>query len=813
MLEQTRPSSLTPAPMPHHPALVQRVGILAISAATWLPVSIVAQTPTPVAGVTELERIEVTAQKRVQSIQEVPIALTAYSGTFLENVGVAEFKDLAPFVPGLFVQEQSANFPGINLRGITTDDNDPRADARVSIFQDGVSISRATGSVVELFDLERVEVLKGPQGTLFGRSAEIGAIALIQRKPVSATAGQLTAGFGNLSAYRLGGYYNTPLGSEKLLGRVAFSAVRRDGNQANLVDGSDLNGRDMIAVRPSLRWAPVSGTTVDLAFNYQRDRPPGTGFKSSVIPTSRGDTDPFAAAELTRGAKLGLNRTVWGATGTITHELDPHWTLTAITGVRDYDALERFDADGSRLYLLELSDNSSGHQFSQEARLTFHGDGGFAGFLGASYFHERGSQRYSLSTDERQFWPFFSGEFRNGLVAAGIPAALLNLVFPPLPPFVPRATLPVEFALFNNPLLPASLRGFSALAGVPLKPEHHESYTTSARSENTEIFADGTWRATRQLELTAGARVSFEKSTTGYDAPAAPVPSTLGFLLGASPNLAVSPTGGLRTAEVSDTAWVGRLAARFQFSPAANAFASVARGRRPGTIFIGNSGVTPISEETVRHYEVGLKGAFANGRFDYSTSVFHYDYRHFQTTVRDPANAARFIVLDAGNATGEGFELALRGRVSAALNVFATYGFTDATFDATGDNGQPQRFAGSSFRLTARHAVSLGTTFTHHVGAAGEFHVTPVYQYRSRQYFDDDNTRFGGTLQQPGFGLINVRAGWRSAGRRWSVEAFIENAFDKNYLIDAGNFGANYNIPTTIRGEPRLYGASATVSF
>ena len=262
--------------------------------------------PAADSGVTQLERIEVTAQKRTQTLQEVPIAITAYTGAFLENAGIAEFKDLAPFVPGLFVQEQSPNFPGINLRGITTDDNDPRADARVSIFQDGMSISRATGSVVEFFDMERVEVLKGPQGTLFGRSAEIGAISLLSRRPVNATEASLTAGAGNFSARRLAGHYNTPLVSGKLLGRVAFAAVKRDGNQANLVDGSDLNGRDTVAVRPTLRWAPQAGTTVDVIVNYQHDRPPGTGFKSTVIPTSRGDTDPFTAAELTRGSALGV---------------------------------------------------------------------------------------------------------------------------------------------------------------------------------------------------------------------------------------------------------------------------------------------------------------------------------------------------------------------------------------------------------------------------------------------------------------------------------------------------------------------------
>ncbi len=763
---------------------------------------------TPPADLTRLEPLEVTAQKRTQSAAQVPLALTAYSGAFLEAAGISELKDLAPFVPGLFVQEQSPNFPGINLRGITTDDTDPRADARVSIFRDGVSTSRTTASLSDLFDLERVEVLKGPQGTLFGRSAEIGAISLITRKPTAVRETALTVGAGDLSSRHLAGHVNAPLAGETWLGRVAFSVTHRDGDQLNLADGSRLNGRDTVAVRPSLRWAPRAGTTLDLVFNYQHDRPPGTGFKSGVIPTSRGDTDPFTAAELNRGAALGVDRTVWDATAIFTHDLSPHLTLTALTGVRDYDSLERLDADGSNLKLFELSDRSSGHQFSQEVRLNVSADDRFAGFIGASFFRERSSQRYGLLTDERQFWPFFSGAFRDGLVAAGVPATLANLAVPSLPLFTPQPTLPASFALFNNPALPPSLRALAALARAPLRSEHSESYINSANTQSTELFADGTWHATRRLEFTAGARVSFEKITTGYEAPVAPAPSTLGFILGATPNLAFKPTAGRLTASVRDTAWVGRLAARYEFTPALSAFANASRGRRPATVFIGNAGVTPVHEETVDHYEAGFKGLLAGGRTEFSASVFRYHYRHFQTTISNPADPIRFITVDAGNATGRGGELALRSRVSAAVTAFATYGYTDARFDATDDLGHPQRFAGSQFRLTARHSVSLGATFTH-----GQFHFTPVYQYRSRQYFDDDNTRFGGTLRQDGFGLVNLRGGWISRDRRWAIDAFVENAFDKNYLIDAGNFGANYNLPTFIRGEPRLCGLDVTVNF
>src|SRR5687768_936450 len=161
--------------------------------------------------IVQLDRLNVTAQKRVQSISDVPVPITAYTGSFLEQAGINDYKSFAPLVPGLFIQEQSPNNPGINMRGITTDSGDPRSETRISIFQDGVSISRSRASVVELFDLERIEVLKGPQGTLFGRGAEIGAISIIQNKARNESSGMLTAGFGDFSDRRLSGHVNAPI--------------------------------------------------------------------------------------------------------------------------------------------------------------------------------------------------------------------------------------------------------------------------------------------------------------------------------------------------------------------------------------------------------------------------------------------------------------------------------------------------------------------------------------------------------------------------------------------------------------------------
>lgn len=758
----------------------------------------------------QMEKIEVTAQHRPQDILTVPLAITAYSGAFLEQAGISSYRELAPLVPGFVAQEQSANNPSFNLRGITSDDLDPRAPARVSVFQDGVSISRSAASVVELHDMQRVEVIKGPQGTLFGRSAEIGALSLIQNKARNAVERSLTFGGGNEGQRLARAVVNAPL-SAQVFGRVAFSYAERDGAIANLVDGSDLNGKDTAAARASLRWQPTASTTADLILNWQRDTPPGTAFKSGTFPPPGGDLSPFTAAALTRGAALGLDRTVAGATAIVTHQINPAWTLTATTGWRSHDAYERFDGDGSALYLIELDDDSTGHQFSQDVRLNFDAGRGFAGFLGAGFFREKAEQRIQLQTDERQFWPFLSGQFRDGLIAAGVPAALAGFAVPTLSPVAPAATLPPTFAAFNNPLLPAQLRGLAALAGAPLRPFHTEGFINSGETSAVDLFADGTWRVADKLELTAGARVTFERVTSGYEVVNSPVPGNVGFILGAFPNNAFLPTGGRRSADSDHTGVAARLAARYEFSRTLGGYASIARGRRPEALVVDAATVTPLREEVVWNYEAGLKGTLAGNRLAWNAALFRYDYAHFQSVTSDPRSPGRFITIDAGNATGTGGEFAAQAAVDARTSIFVTYGYTDATFDATGDNGQPQRYAGNMLRLSSRHTFALGGTLKLPV-ADGQLALTPVWQYRSRHYFDDDNARFGGRLQQAGFGLFNLRAAWR-AKDTWEVAVAAENLADKNHLVDAGNTGSLYGIPTYVAGTPRLISASVTLRW
>ncbi len=759
-------------------------------------------------GVIQLDQFTVSAQKRIQSVSEVPVPITVYTGSFLEEAGIHDYKSLAPLVPGLFIQEQSPNNPGINLRGITTDSGDPRSETRISLFQDGVSISRSRASVVELFDLERVEVLKGPQGTLFGRGAEIGAISFIQRKARNENSGSLDVGFGDYNERRAAGVINTPLAKDVLFGRFAFSWTEHDGWLGNLADGSTLNGKKTLALRGSLRWQPTAQTSVDVIANWQHDTPPGTAFKSGVIPTSRGDTSPFLPAELNRGSALGLDRTVAGVTAIVDHEISKEWSVTATTGWREHDSYENFDADGSRIFLLEFAEDSRGRQFSQEFRVNFKGRSGFTGFFGASYFNESGATRVPFYTDERQLWPFLAGTFRDSLTGLGLPSALVGAAIPAANPFAPQSALPLTFAAFNNPLLPPQLRALSGLAGAPLQARQSNEYTQSGRTRATDLFMDGTWRVTDRLELTAGLRLTHDQIDSGYEASNA-TPPTLGFIVNSIPGYPYLPSGGRRNAGESSSSWDGRLVGRYALTKEVNAFAGIARGHRPRGILIDSTTTSNVREETVVNYELGVKGALAGGKVQWSATGYHYNYAHFQTTV---LSLGKFSLEDAGNATGRGFELSVQGRVADGLSLFANYALTKATFDDTDSNGRRQQYGGFTFRMTPQASYAIGGTLTIPTGE-GSLYVTPSWSYKGKHYFEDNNANFAYGLRQDGFGIANVRLGWRSAKGKWDFSVYVRNAFDQEYIIDAGNTGGSFGIPTYIAGEPLRWGVQGGMKW
>lgn len=794
---------------------------LTADAAALLDVSLTTA-PLAVAG------LVVTSQKRQQAVQEVPITITVFEGDFLESTGIQEFDNLSAYTPGLEVQLQSPNNPGFVVRGITSDDGDSRIEPRVSVFQDGVSISKARGSVVELFDLERVEVLKGPQGTLFGRAAEIGAVHLIQNKARNETSGQVTAGPGNHGALFASGYANAPILEDRLFGRIAGVYNHRDGYVENL-GGGDLNGKETVALRGLLRYAPNEFTDVDLILNWQRDTPPGTAFQSGVFsPTADGAIDPFSPPALGgdgRFEDLFVDRTVWGATLLADRVLSPAWTLQAVGAYRTFDSYESFDADGTRAPILQLAEDAEGEQYSLELRALFNNGGRLSGFGGVNVFHEDGSQGVIVRTDERSLFPLLTRIFH---VQSG--GAFPQ--FDALTRGEPNVwnTLPSVITFLGPALYPQNPTFFDTLVGAPLSPYHEERLTNYGRTTAYDAFFDGTYEVTDRLDLTGGLRATFDDMWAGLQVPPSEEPSLIGTFSGAYPNAIFSPTPEGRTIsrEESFTSLVGRLAAGYELSPALNLFGTVARGRRPHVM--QETGGNPtrefqvLAEEVVWNYEAGVKGTLLEQRVRYDVAGFYYDYQDFQTDVQEEITPSGVVFrTDLGEATAFGTEIDFAGRVSEALTLFGNYAFIDASFDELNREGDTLRLAGNTFRLTPKHSFSAGFGLTREVAGATLF-LRPSYSWKSRVYFEEqyqgedfrapqlDRPLAAGLYQDP-YGLLNLRAGADLLAGRASLELWANNLLDEEYILDAGNTGLAFYAPTFIPGPPLLFGARLTARF
>ncbi|GAB4526599.1 MAG: TonB-dependent receptor [Amphiplicatus sp.] len=776
--------------------------------------------------------IIVTSQFREQNVLEVPIAVTAYDGEFLETIGVDEFEQLSNFVPGFVVQEQSVNNPGFVLRGITSDDGAANIEPRVSVFQNGVSISRSRGSIIQLHDLERVEVLKGPQGTLFGRSAQIGAVHVITRKPGYVYEAGLAAEFGNFDQQSYKAYVNLPLVADKLAFRAAGSYERRAGFIDNPIE-RDLNGTDTWSARGSLRFDPTETLRIDLIVNYAEDSPPGTSFKSGVVPALGGTTDPNDFATLSAfggfldGAPLSVERDLFDVTAIVDWKLNEAWKITSTSAYRKFDSLEVFDPDGTAFDIFVFAEDASGEQWSSDLRFAYDDGGRFTGFFGGGVFAEEGDQTVPLGFNVGETAALFGS-----LAAVGEPVDGIA-------PFAGDPLLAQAFLSGDPAVLNATL----GLAGVPTGVFQIETFANFADNFSFDLFGEISYQLSDRLTLTAGGRWTRDDKETLFSGEIA-APNPLTPLIIGAPALLVGNTGGAISSEnfpdvdstFSGFSW--RAVLNYEFADGKYAYFNYSRGRRPEVIeddftttptggAVANFLVIPA--ETVSSYEVGFKGAFFDGLAVFEGAAYYYGYENFQTGIaRDagPGQPPVFDTVNAGSAESYGVEVGLNLQPADNLDVFFTYGYNRGRFDETDADGNPQVFAGNRFRLSPDHALSAGFHLRKPV-SFGSLYLTPTYTWKSSVFFEDENQRAYDVvvpatdvtlfsvpaIAEDSVGLLNIRAGAELMDGRLVVEGYAENLLDKDYIIDAGNTGGSFGIPTFIAGAPRFYGGGVKVRF
>lgn len=707
--------------------------------------------------------IVVTAQQREQRLVDVPLPVTALSGKVLDTYRIQGMGELSLYTPGLLVQEQSVQRSGFNLRGITQDDASPVTEPTISIFVDGVDNSRVGGAISELLDVNRVQVIRGPQGTLFGRGSVIGVVSLDTNRPTNEWSGQISAEVGTLKLFNVSAILNAPLVDDKVAIRTAWRFKKRDGDLANAaIPGARFNGIDTIYGRTSVRLKPADDIVSDLILTYQEDHPPATQFKSIVIAPDGGDLSPFTPSAQDR-PDAGIDRTVYGLTWDNRFDLSSGLKLQSISGFRQVRALEHWDADGTAYPFIIGDQDTKQKQYSEELRLTWTPDPTLTVIAGGSWFHEKVGDTIALGLNEQ----FLLGSF----------------------PTITNPSRPVVAATTFN--------------GQPVTSLNYGSLTRVNRRTSWSGYVNASKTFFDRLTFDVGLRYTRDEATTFASAShrtAGNIPAI------AIPAGQFGDSGGAVSQKDATFAfWTPRGAVTFKITPNLNIYAGIARGTRSGVIdaTFGKSAIQAlpnwnvVAPEEVVDYEAGLKARL--GRMNADITFYRYDYTNLQ--VRDVTFFAGNIS-SAGKARGKGVETSLQGSVLPGLDLVASYAYNDSGYTyyitPAGVN-----LSGNRFRLSPKHKASIAANYERIITASLIGHARVTQFYQSRTFFNADNLPYE---SQSGYATTNIGVGVANKERGWSVEVYVNNLFDKKFLLDLGNTGKTFGLPTSIRGEPRLAG-------
>jgi outer membrane receptor protein involved in Fe transport len=731
----------------------------------------------------KLDAVIVVAQKREQQLLDVPITMSVINASFMEDNNITELDKLSEFVPGLLIRMQGVDRPSFVIRGLTSDEVSPAAQPRISVFYNNVPISRANGAAVELFDMKQVDVLKGPQGTLFGRGAEIGAVNYISKKPTSDFNGYLTAGIGNYNQKELSGAINIPVVKNKLFVRAAGIYDYQDGYIKNTFGGS-LNGKNTLAGRVSLSYLPTVKNKIELVLNYQKDDNPGLGFMSMSYPNTESINDPFGyVASNEQGNNLVNQRDIFDATLTMKHSFNTNNYLTSISSYRKIDSYSRWDGDGTAAAAIDMSENDGSGQFYQELRYNYLIKNKLNGSIGTSYWIDKASQDYWFSPNEQDMFHLF---FNTGFLVGpdGQPNPVTNL--PPYPEL-------------------------GSLAGLPLVTDHQEENYNDATNQALEVFADANYQITSKISITGGVRVTNDWiQLTNSAAMTGGSPATLGFLSGNYPNLffKIRDEQEISTTNLAFT-WRGGL--KYSFSENSNLFVNYSKGNRPEVLQFTSAGEEQVLDaETVNSIDLGFKTAIQQ-RLWFDMGLFYYGYRNFQTTawVADASSGEfNYIVKDGGKATGYGAETTIKYALLKGLDLFGNYAYIHARFADKDVDGDEQAYANNMFRLTPEHSFAIGLNARFEIARETFLFGSPSYSFKTKIFFEDANTP---GLEQGAYGLLNFRGGIEY--KNIALALWVNNLLDEEYIVSAGNTGSLFGDPTQIPGSPLMFGTTLSWKF
>jgi iron complex outermembrane receptor protein len=748
------------------------------------------QTPAA-APTTRVEEVIVTAQRREQNIQDVGIAVTPLGEKALEDLNITNATDIVKAVPGLKMNAYSSAQVVFNIRGVSQNDYGDQQEPPVAVYQDDSYSSSINLASFPVFDLERVETLRGPQGTLFGRNATGGAIQFISKKPTDQFEGYTDLTYGSFNQVVVDGALSGPL-TDSVQGRIAFIYDKDDGWMESIVPGvPDRGGNDHYAVRGRLAWQPGDATDVNLILRYLKadhetqaglyshepacpnaqfqgeftppdvtcefwfgegaiDHPgeAGTGFRDDSIIPSRGG-DPYKTAETEPSY---VDREIFGGQVRVDHDFIGA-TLTSIT---DYQTSDKFYTEGGDSSPVE----------------------------GVFFF--QGSDIDQISQEFRLSWSAGSHQMVAGLFYMDVSGDYTGKFADPFYGYDPDVAFSQD--------------------------------TTSYAA-----FFQDEWSFNDQWKLIGGLRYWHDSREGAYFASAPEVP-------GLSPPVTIifdkneifpnstDLTGVTVTPSDADATFddfTARVELDYHPSDAMLWYLSYNRGSKSGgfTFSTGTpyggtevdfvNGI-PFDPETLNAYEIGIKSNLAGGTTTLNVSAFYYDYQDYQAF----SQISQVQTVTNQDAEAQGLEIELNSAPTDGLTLQLGASFMDSKVkdirlpdqSTIVDHDLPQAPPFSANAL-ARYEFALG---------AGTASI------QGDVYYTDDfcfTTLCAPVEEEKGYTVANARIGYGAADGRWEVAAFVNNLFEEEYRVYAFDSSLFAGVVAGVYGKPRTYGVTASFRF
>ncbi|MEM7727774.1 MAG: TonB-dependent receptor [Pseudomonadota bacterium] len=725
--------------------------------------TVIAAPTLSVAQTQSLDEIIVTAQKRAESANDVPVSLAVYGGDALNDNVVVNVEDLAQFIPNLEIATPNGTGiqPAIFLRGVGINDFNTNNNGPIAIYADEVYRSSFVAQGLNLYDVERLEVLKGPQGTLFGRNATGGAIRAISRKPgdTFAVRGELL--YSSFDTTRLEGAVNVPLG-EKAAFRLAGVKADSDGFLDDVGNGIPTGGYDTASWRAQLDLDLTDSFNTLFAAEGIHTRNPGAGLQFQGVLDAAGA--PCSVADIQSDLcfnpvgdarepdRFDVNYDQTGFTDFDAYILSNTSTLslgnfeivsvTAYETIEDFDKLE--DTDVSPSNIVEARFGVESETFSQELRLGYSGDR-LQGTVGVFYLDE--------SLDQNQSADLFR-DFR---------------------PLI-ESIDPVAF--------PSGFDPAAAAIGVPsfiLDIQNRQETETFA------IFGQGEYALTDQFSLIGGLRYTDESRS--FD--------TLGRAIDALRATNVAVTLYDQPLEVDNENVSFKVGGSFETARSDLLYATVSTGFKSGG-FNGGFPTSPAEvgsydEETLTAYEVGGKFGLRNAQLN--MAAFYYDYEDIQVFTFDNSGLIPITVLtNGGDASILGFEADLIWQPTDELTVNGALGVLDTEFTSG-------VFDGNRLPLSPEFSLTAGATYEW-PAFGGDLAVNASIAYKTDVFYDPTNSAL---FAQDDYALVDGFVRYKAGDDILSVSLFVENLFKQNYEIYAVDF-SSFGYNQRALGAPRSFG-------